>query len=380
MKSIKLPTEALQGLMMQLVPPRLVSWQTSFLFGLGILLVSYVVLLTSPENVFDRELLRSLGWFFVSTGVVWRQAIEPMQLWGLPIGAVAAATVVTNFFFENANQEWTRPAFIAWPIITGGLVSLSYFLDNQGHWQFPGQLERLQSLLAGAIGIVIAFWMQCFFITQDWIQEYPNLWNADISRSSFMAAVTDPRQTLGEKLVQSVDAQLYEQFNRQKWSDVEKQLQIYRNNPNAMETQLKVGNNGQSLVELPFGTDWKVSVTSSGTGDPSYLLNTQITWDSPLFFDDSQFQVIRVCEVSKAPLPLELFSEQKQTSYISCNTTPEFIFNRKNDELASPNPSMTNPPVTNPPATNPPSNLPTNLPSNLPTNVPTNVPSATPKN
>jgi hypothetical protein len=309
-----------------LAPPRLVSWQSMFLFGASLWIVSAVVNLADPKNVVELYILRRTGWFFIAGGVVWRQALDPVKFLGVPIGALAAASVVITFFFENEAQEWTQLGFILWPLLSGVLVTLSYFLATSGHWRIPSQLERIKAIVALAVGIILACWLKFYFVSQDWMVKYPRLWDAKIDHSSFMATLQDPRETLGEQLVGEVDKLLYRQFNGQAWPEIEKQLQQYLRDPNRMENELKEGSDERPPVTLPFGSDWDVSFAVAGTGDPSYMLMTTTTWKSPLPFDDRDFSVIRVCEVTRAPLPLELFNEATQTGLLECNTSPEFIF------------------------------------------------------
>jgi hypothetical protein len=309
-----------------LAPPRLVSWQSLFLFGIGLWVVYAVVGLADPENVVDRYILRRSGWFFIAGGVVWRQALDPVKILGVPIGAIAAASAVITFFFEDEARQWTQGGFILWPLLSGLLVTLSYFLATSGHWRVPSQLERIKAIVALAVGIVLACWLKFYFVTQDWMVKYPRLWDAQIDHSSFMATLQDPRETLGQRLVTEVDQLLYRQFNGQSWPEIEKQLQQYLSDPDKMEKDLKQGSEDNPPVTIPFGSDWDVRFTVAGTGNPSYTLTTITTWKSPLFFDDRDFSVVRVCEVARAPLPLELFNETTQTGLLECNTSPEFIF------------------------------------------------------
>jgi hypothetical protein len=334
-----------------LAPPRLVSWQSMFLFGVGLWVVYAVVGLADPENVVDRYILRRVGWFFIAGGVVWRQALDPVKVLGFPIGAWAASSAVITFFFETEVRQWTQTGFILWPLLSGLLVTLSYFLSTSGHWRVPSQLERIKAIVALAVGIVLACWLKFYFVTQDWMVKYPRLWDAQIDHSSFMATLQDPRETLGQNLVSEVDRLLYRKFNGQPWPEIEKQLQQYLSDPNRMENDLKQGSEGYSPVTIPFGSDWDVVFSVAGTGDPSYTMTTMTTWKSPLFFDDRDFSVVRVCEVTRAPLPLELFSEATQTGLLECNTSPEFIFAERKVKQAgveSPTDQPVTPPVQTP--------------------------------
>jgi hypothetical protein len=309
-----------------LAPPRLVSWQSMFLFGVGLWVVFAVVGLADPENVVDRYILRRVGWFFIAGGVVWRQTLDPVKVLGFPIGALAAASAVITFFFEDEAQQWTQSGFILWPLLSGLLVTLSYFLSTAGHWRVPSQLERIKAIVALTVGIVFACWLKFYFVTQDWMAKYPRLWDAQIDHSSYMATLQDPRETVGRGLVGEVDRLLYRQFNGQPWPEIEKQLQQYLADPDKMENELKQGTGDRPPVTLPLGSEWDVQFAVTGTGEPSYTMTTTTTWESPLFFDDRDFSVVRVCEVTRAPLPLELYNEATQTGLLECNTSPEFIF------------------------------------------------------
>ena len=363
-----------------LAPPRLVSWQSMFLFGTGLWVISAVVSLADPKNVVDLYILRRAGWFFIAGGVTWRQALDPVKVLGFPIGAWAAASVVITFFFENEAGEWSQVGFILWPLLSGVLVTLSYFLATSGHWRVPSQLERIKAIVALAVGIILACWLKFYFVTQDWMVKYPRLWDAQIDHSSFMATLQDPRETLGYQLVGEVDRLLYRQFNGQTWPEIEKQLQQYIRDPKRMENELKEGSEERPPVTLPLGSDWTVDFAVSGTGDPSYMLKTTTTWKSPLPFDDRDFSVVRVCEVTRAPLPLELFNEATQTGLLECNTSPKFIFADPKDQ--SEIPSQETPkdnPDNNPEnnseerpkeSPNSPNTLPNALPDTLPSTLP----------
>jgi len=317
--------ERLKSFFTLLAPPRLVSWQSLFLFGLAMWALSGVVALADPERAFDLYVLRRVGWFFVAGGIVWRQALDPVKIGGFPVGAIAAASVLVNFFFEDTEGSWTQAGFIALPILTGLLVAMSYFLSTAGRWRIPNRLERLKSIVALGIGLVLACWLNFYFATQDWMVRYPRLWDAPFEHSGFMSVVNDPRQSWGQDLVAEVDRLLYVKFQGRPWPEVEKTLQQYRNQPDRLKTDL-TNSSGGSPFRISLGRDWNVVMTASGDGDPSYRIVTRVSWDSPLFFDDRDFGVIRVCEVRRAPLPLELYNEAVQTGLISCNTSPEFIF------------------------------------------------------
>ncbi|MGD1902323.1 MAG: DUF5357 family protein [Geitlerinemataceae cyanobacterium] len=326
--------DRLKSLFESLAPPRLVSWQSMFLFGLAMWVLSGVVMLADPERTLDLFLLQRFGWVFIAGGIVWRQALDPVRIWGFPVGAVAASLVLVNLIFEDEVGQWRQSGFIALPIFSGLLVAMSYFLSTSGRWRVPNRFERLKSIVALGIGLVLACWLNFYFITQDWLVQYPGLWNARIDNSNFMALVKDPRQDWGRDLVAEVDFLLYDKFHGRPWPQIERALEEYGSQPESLERDLRDSAGRSFFFKLPFRRepDWNVTLTTSGDGNPSYLINTRVTWESPLFFDDRDFTIVRSCEIARAPLPLELFNESTQTGLISCNTSPEFIF-REEPEL-----------------------------------------------
>lgn len=208
-----------------LVPPKAYSWQTL------IYLSVFSWLMSSLALGYVKDIIALFGWLFLIAGTAWYTTDNPLFFPGtnMPVGAVITGFLVSVFAFGREEDIITTRTIVLWPTISAIITAIPEFFEGTGtdsKAQIPKLDERQKIIILLASCMVISCWLQFYFVTENWLRQYPSLQVDNVNRSAFIVrnepAIKIPNN--GMIILNKLQPQVIEQVDEQPWSQVEQWL------------------------------------------------------------------------------------------------------------------------------------------------------------
>lgn len=279
----------------KLKPPKLYSWQSFILGSLGAGLVSFLAI------GFLAVFLGLLGQVLLLIGLYWFGIEAAIFLTPWIIAALISAFAYFNLrTIDGIPETMPNLAIVAFPIIAAAIAVLPSLLNRE---QGDRAVKWKNALLVFGIHILVACWIQFYFVVQGWLREYPTFLAEDFSGSSFVVKVRfqqEPISSRGTALLDGIGNELKKQLNDQPWENLQP-LSHDKLSARIETIKQAVGAGVASAAENQL---WKIQkdITAEGSG---YIIYLEALWEGPR----SKLQRVdsaKLCQVTQG------FSEANQ--------------------------------------------------------------------
>ncbi len=208
-----------------LVPPKAYSWQ------ILIYLSVFSLLMSSLAIGYVKDIIALFGWLFLIAGTAWYTTDNPLFIpsTNMPVGAVITGFLVSVFAFGREEDIITTRTIVLWPTISAIITAIPEFFEGTGtdsKAQIPKLEERQKIIILLASCMVISCWIQFYFVTENWLRQYPSLQVDNVNHSAFVVrnepAIKIPNN--GLIILDKLQPQVILQVDEQPWSQVEQWL------------------------------------------------------------------------------------------------------------------------------------------------------------
>jgi hypothetical protein len=288
------------------IPPRAYSWQTLIYLSI------FSWLMSSLSAGYIKDIISFFGWLFLIFGTAWYTTDNPLLIPGtnMPIGAVITGFLVSVFAFGNQEDVFTPRTIVLWPTISAVITAIPEFFEGTGteaKAQLPKIEDRQKIIMLLGSCMVISCWLQFYFVTDNWINEYPSLLVDNYQSSAFVVKTqpTDKVPKNGVLILDKLTSQVEAQIAGQPWSQVEQWL---------IDARQRVGNLGRQVIETNLAeyeerSLWGVEPRISGVKD-GYKLDLLSIWKGPSS-NPRGYYLVKSCRVDPV---VESGSSSSQTA------------------------------------------------------------------
>jgi hypothetical protein len=256
----------------KLKPPKVYSWQSVLILSLflGIISLILVGILGIFAALFGQFfLLIALYWFGIEAAIFATPWI---------IAALISLFIYLNLrALDGVSNEVANLAIVAFPIIAATIALLPSFLDKNNS---DRAVKWKNALLVYGIHILVACWIQLYFVIQGWLQDYPTLLAEDINSNSIAVVKInlqrEPVSSRGTALLDNIGQELTQQLNDQPWETV-KPL-----NPDKLSARIEAIKEavGAEVASPAENSLWRVQkdIIPESSG---YIIYLEALWDGP---------------------------------------------------------------------------------------------------
>ncbi|WP_228060879.1 DUF5357 family protein [Coleofasciculus sp. LEGE 07092] len=260
-------------------PPKAFSWQTLILLNLFSWLMAWLA------TSLVQFLLIHLGWIFLIFGIYWWTSGNKLfKIGGFPLSPWIAGGVICGYIFGFILGNFLAAALILWPLISAVIAALPIILGSDLKLKMPPPEYRQALVWLFTSQFLLSCWFQFYFLTQDWLTEYPTILTDNFNRSAFVINVTPPplskeRLPRGVTILDLMGSRIEEQLRNKPWSDVERSLLPSERekllNEMANEVRQEMASN-----EIEEDDLWQIGYNIS-LRDSGYNLELQAIWQGP---------------------------------------------------------------------------------------------------
>ncbi|MBW4597935.1 MAG: septal junction protein FraD [Brasilonema angustatum HA4187-MV1] len=260
-----------------LIPPKAYSWQTLIYLSL------FSWLMSSLSLGFVKDLIAFCGWLFLIFGTAWYTTDNPLYVPGtnLPVGALITGFLVSVFAFGYEENVLTTRTIVLWPTISAIITAIPEFFEGSGidaKTQIPKIEDRQKMIILVGSCMVISCWLQFFFVTQNWLKQYPSLIVDNYQKSAFVTKTvsTEKIPKNGVLILDQLSPKVEDQLRDKPWSEAEQWL---------INAGQNVGNLGKQVIQKELAEYeerflWRVEPRVSGVKD-GYKLDLLSIWEGP---------------------------------------------------------------------------------------------------
>lgn len=330
---VKIFDDVYQRVKKILVPPKAFSWQTLIYLSVFSGALSYFAI------GYIQNIIAFFGWLFLIAGTAWYTTQDPLRVPGtfMPVGAVITGFLISIFAFGSEETVVTPRTLVLWPTISALITAIPEFIegsDIDSKAQIPKPENRQKIIILVASCMLISCWIQFYFVTDKWLEEYPSLRADNFKRSAFIYRLEEPQRvpTNGAIILDRLQPLVEEQIAEKPWSVAERWL---------IEADQRVGNLGKQVLldkrlaqyeekELwhiePRVANTKVVNTKSEV----YTLDLLSIWTGPSSNPDGYY-LKKSCKITKLPTSgtanstsTSLSDDENAVAEIECNRLSEF--------------------------------------------------------
>ena len=196
-------------------PPRAYCWQTLFRLSL------FSAVMSAISMGFVGEAISIIGYVFLIVSLAWL-GIE--RRWQLTPWLVSALICLLLWGLLKIEPQIL---ILLWFPLSALVASLASFISRNLEFKFPRPQEGQAMIILLEIQILLACWMQFYFLCNHWLQQYPSLLAEDFSKSQFVLRwnFSSLSPSRGQLIVAGMQTRLEQQINNRPWSEVESWLQ-----------------------------------------------------------------------------------------------------------------------------------------------------------
>lgn len=260
-----------------LIPPRAYSWQTLIYLSI------FSWFMSSISTGFVKDIIAFFGWLFLILGTAWYTTDNPLLIPGtnLPVGALITGFLVSVFAFGQEEDVITPRTIVLWPTISAIITAIPEFFEGTGTESktlIPKIEDRQKIIMLVGGCAVISCWLQFYFVTENWVNEYPSLKVGDYRERAFVARLEPPDKipTNGVVILDKLAPQIEAQLSGRPWSEIEQWLIDARQRVSTLSRQVIETNLAQYEEKFLWRVEPRISNLKSG-----YKLDLLSIWTGP---------------------------------------------------------------------------------------------------
>ncbi|CDM98651.1 MAG: DUF5357 family protein [Limnospira sp. PMC 1291.21] len=169
-------------------PPKLYHWKSVVIVGLLAWLVSSLL----TDNIERSNSIANLSWILLTAGISWRTNQHPFIIRGVSLSPWITGTLITVLVDQETAEQLPTFAITVWPIICACFVFLIQLIDAKFKLRPTPPLISGPFLLLILGHVVMSCWISFYFLVDDWIQEYPDLFEQQIMLQQVEDFSVDP--------------------------------------------------------------------------------------------------------------------------------------------------------------------------------------------
>ncbi|MBP0020447.1 MAG: DUF5357 family protein [Cyanobacteria bacterium SBLK] len=196
-------------------PPRAYCWQTLFCLSL------FSALMSAIARGFIGEIIAIFGYLLLIVSFAWL-GIE--SRWQSTPWLVSALICLLLWGLLKIQPQIL---ILLWFPLSAIVASLASFITRNLEFKFPNPHEGQEIVILLEIQILLACWVQFYFLCNDWLQQYPSLLSENFNESQLivhfdLAPLSQPR---GWLILEGMQRLLEQQVNDRPWIEAIKWLQ-----------------------------------------------------------------------------------------------------------------------------------------------------------
>lgn len=263
-----------------------------------------------PRNEIIHSFIATVGWLFLIPGVHWFMHEEKLKAApdveinvkkGLTVNNFYFAPWITGalvcvFLFGSLIQSPISVALVFWPPISAIIASLPKFIKLGPEYALPEKPEdRQQIILLMLSNLLLSCWIGLYFLTQDWLEQYPSILSSDLSRSAFVLDLSprDKPAPRGSILLERAGETVEGQLAERSWSQVERWL--LELNERKGEFQEEVFS---QMTDLEENELWQLELRP--VPGMEYALQLFAVWIGPTT-DGMGYYLTKTCLINRKP-------------------------------------------------------------------------------
>ncbi|MGB3692350.1 MAG: DUF5357 family protein [Spirulinaceae cyanobacterium] len=258
----------------QLTPPNAYSWQT--LIWLSVFSVAMAWIATD----WARGFISIFGWLFLITGFSWAAKENSIPLWPWITGAL-----ICFWIFGSANVEERESlpslAIVCWPLISALVIIFGKSINTDLRPKTPSKAERQNLIILVGTQLLLSCWLQFYFLTQEWVNEYPSLIADDFTNSDFVVKLDVPGRSYPRavEILNLIGQKIETQLDGTPWTQVEQWLLEEGRQERLLVLKEEVFTE-EEIAEVPEDQFWQFNSVASTEG-AGYDLKLEANWEGP---------------------------------------------------------------------------------------------------
>ncbi len=307
-----------------LTPTQPASWQTLILLSL------FSVFIALFMSSMAQGLVSSCGWIFLIAAVWWfvyeKNVKTALTLNGIFSSVFLGPWIVSILTCLAFFGSWisfaklgglTPPALICVAPLAALITIAPEFIKTTDAktpaFTWPKADKRQGLVLLVLSHVLIACWIQFYFLLQGWLTMYPSLLADDFSRSSFVIRLPQSviQSSRGKEVLNAAENELRDRFNNQTWAETERWLFETKGDTWVKELQSSVQDRLKNKPGIGEVNLWQLGAKVSGDTYDSgalYNLGLEATWKGPSAAGKG-YKVTKNCQV----VPTRTFTPRKNS-------------------------------------------------------------------
>jgi hypothetical protein len=289
-----------QDIQKQLTPPRWDAWQTM------LLLAVFSAIMAAIAEPPVENFIASCGWIWLILSVWWfvYENKKALTFGEWFIGPWVVGALIGGFFASNFPIP-IAIVLILWAPLSAGIAILPTFIKSNGttkepEWSLPAMGKRQGALILVLTHLLIACWVQFYFLLQNWLTAYPSLQVENLDNSAFVKNFwPDKAQSRGQTVLQVTEAALKDKLAPMDWPQVERWLLEFNKSLPELETDVK---RRMSNRPFRFAEDQWWGLAGRVIGG-EYDLELRAEWEGPTG-DTRGHTVSKVCQINPKTVPV----------------------------------------------------------------------------
>ncbi len=254
----------LQDIRNTLQPKRWDSWQTLMLMAI------FSAVLGSLATDLAQIIISSCGWIWLILSVWWIVYEYKKQLtigFWFPGPWIISGLIV--LFLSSTFPRIPKSALlILWAPLSAAIDVLPNFIQSNSvskepEWAQPNLNKRQGILLLVLTHLLIACWVQFYFLLQNWLTAYPSLRAENLGRGNFIVNIQPEATNRGRDILKLSEAALRDELKDKSWPEVERWLLETNRSMAKLQDEVKI-RLGQQAVRFPEDDWWRLGGKVTG--------------------------------------------------------------------------------------------------------------------
>jgi hypothetical protein len=290
----------LEDIRKTLQPQRWDSWQTLMLMAI------FSAVLGSFATDLSQNIISSCGWIWLVLSVWWLVYEYKKQItigFWFPGPWIVAAMIVL-FMSSNFPSIPKSALLILWAPLSAAIAILPDFIQSNSvskepEWAKPMLNKRQGILLLVLSHLLIACWVQFYFLLQNWLTAYPSLRAENLDRGNFIVNIQPEASNRGRDILKLSEAALRDELKDKSWPEVERWLLETNRSMAKLQDEVQI-RLGQQSVRFPEDNWWRLNGKVTGG---EYDLELQAYLQRPNTQRPGR-NVTMLCRINPTTIPL----------------------------------------------------------------------------
>jgi Family of unknown function (DUF5357) len=290
----------LQDIRNTLQPQRWDSWQTLMLMAI------FSAVLGSFATDLAQIIISSCGWIWLVLSVWWLVYEYKKQItlgFWFPgpwiVGAMMGLFLSSNFPIIPKSA-----LLILWAPVSAAIAILPNFIQSNSvskepEWAKPMLNKRQGILLLVMTHLLIACWVQFYFLLQNWLTAYPSLRAENLGRGNFIVNIQPEAKNRGKDILKLSEAALRDELKDKSWPEVERWLLETNRSMAKLQDEVQI-RLGQQPIRFPEDNWWRLNGKVTGG---EYDLELQAYLQRPNAQRPGR-NVTMLCRINPTTIPL----------------------------------------------------------------------------